>query len=760
MSKGGYSKKGLFGNVTHYDSKGKKIGESRPGIFGGMNNYDANGKLTGHSERGFLGGVNHYDTHGNKIGHSDSGFLGGVNHYDANGHKIAHSDSGVFGTYHHSGGPVTSGVGDDPYRKAAEAAAWAAFQEEQESLEEENSWREECDFKDYLNYDIDPEDYDTQEEYEEALQEKKYAWREDCDYNDYLNYDIDPEDYDTQEEYEEALQGKKYVWREDCDYDDYLNYDVDPEDYETEAEYLEALQEARYGWREEYDDGEYVWYDTKPEDYETEEEYLEALKEESAQEYVVEDSEEWDDSETENEETEDGDSLETENEEMNDEEAEIEEDDIPLHQRLPKKLRRYCIDDEILYCKAIREHFELPITLPPENKGPELLLYQALVKIARKDILLTFQVWKWCIGTFAPYVKKEEYENSKMTDHILNQLRDFPEDFPKELVHFFEENLEFEEKVIQRINHIEFYSYEFATLVGIAIRENMPDTAKKIFQDGLIAADGAWKGINAITKDTLRVCCNYEETESVGYFEQELLPLIKAYRDGMIRDEVEVWEADIRKYEKEVYRQKYAWKEYYRGRELYGLNLDDYEDEDAFSKVYFDKRRERQAENQMLAEERHLQRILELRKQLPKSRGGLGLGAGSDGANGADEITAAFESDEASGSCTISGKRNVKETSAVSGKKGNTASTDTDAAEEDWADEKVYIYCGVVFSKPGKVYCYRTEDETIQIGDKVIVAVGREMEEKEVEVVHVGRYLRACAPYPVDKSKCILRKCE
>ena len=703
MSKGGYSKKGLFGNVTHYDSKGKKIGESRPGIFGGMNNYDANGKLTGHSERGFLGGVNHYD---------------------ANGHKIAHSDSGVFGTYHHSGGPVTSGVGDDPYRKAAEAAAWAAFQEEQESLEEENSWREECDFKDYLNYDIDPEDYDTQEEYEEALQEKKYAWRE------------------------------------DCDYDDYLNYDVDPEDYETEAEYREALQKARYGWREEYDDGEYVWYDTKPEDYETEEEYLEALKEESAQEYVVEDSEEWDDSETENEETEDGDSLETENEEMKDEEAEIEEDDIPLHQRLPKKLQRYCIDDEILYCKAIREHFELPITLPPENKGPELLLYQALVKIARKDIPLTFQVWKWCIGTFAPYVKKEEYENSKMTDHILNQLRDFPEDFPKELVDFFEEHLEFEEKVIQRINHIELYSYEFATLVGIAIRENMPDTAKKLFQDGLIAADGAWKGINAITKDTLRVCCNYEETESVGYFEQELLPLVKAYRDGMIQDEVEVWEADIRKYEKEVYRQKYAWKEYYKGRELYGLNLDDYEDEDAFTKVYFDKRREMQAENQMLAEERHLQRILELRKQLPKSRGGLGLGAGSDGANGADEITAASESDEASGSCTIYGKRNVKKTSAVSGKKGNTASTDTDAAEEDWADEKVYIYCGVVFSKPGKVYCYRTEDETIQIGDKVIVAVGREMEEKEVEVVHVGRYLRACAPYPVDKSKCILRKCE
>ena len=209
-----------------------------------------------------------------------------------------------------------------------------------------------------------------------------------------------------------------------------------------------------------------------------------------------------------------------------------------------------------------------------------------------------------------------------------------------------------------------------------------------------------------------------------------------------------------------MYRQKYAWKEYYKGRELYGLNLDDYEDEDAFSKVYFDKRRERQAENQMLAEERHLQRILELRKQLPKSRGGLGLGAGSDGANGTDERTAVSDSNEAGGLCNISGKGDVKGTGAVSNKIGNTASSHTITTKDDWVDEKVYIYCGVVFQKPGKVYCYRTEDETIQIGDKVIVAVGREMEEKEVEVVHVGRYLRACAPYPVDKSKCILRKCE
>ena len=55
--KEGYSRKGLFGNINHYDSSGRKIGESRPGLFGGMNNFDVNGHKTGSSCPGIFGGV-------------------------------------------------------------------------------------------------------------------------------------------------------------------------------------------------------------------------------------------------------------------------------------------------------------------------------------------------------------------------------------------------------------------------------------------------------------------------------------------------------------------------------------------------------------------------------------------------------------------------------------------------------------------------------------------------------------------------------
>lgn len=102
MSKKGYSRPGLFGEIHHYDEHGHKTGTSSPGLFGGYNNYDANGHKTGHSDPGLFGGYNHYDTHGKKVGHSDPGFFGGYRHYDANHKSTGSSDLGLFGGYNHS----------------------------------------------------------------------------------------------------------------------------------------------------------------------------------------------------------------------------------------------------------------------------------------------------------------------------------------------------------------------------------------------------------------------------------------------------------------------------------------------------------------------------------------------------------------------------------------------------------------------------------------------------------------------------------
>ena len=67
------------------------------------------------------------------------------------------------------------------------------------------------------------------------------TWRDCCE--DGFGYGIDPEDYETEDEYNEALNEAKYGWREYCE--DGVEFGIDPEDYETEEEYNEALEEAK-----------------------------------------------------------------------------------------------------------------------------------------------------------------------------------------------------------------------------------------------------------------------------------------------------------------------------------------------------------------------------------------------------------------------------------------------------------------------------------------------------------------------------------
>ena len=68
-----------------------------------------------------------------------------------------------------------------------------------------------------------------------------HSWRSLYDYD--VETGIDPEDYETEDEYIEALNAARTAWR------DYRFYDpetgIDPEDYETEEEFEEALAEAK-----------------------------------------------------------------------------------------------------------------------------------------------------------------------------------------------------------------------------------------------------------------------------------------------------------------------------------------------------------------------------------------------------------------------------------------------------------------------------------------------------------------------------------
>lgn len=70
-----------------------------------------------------------------------------------------------------------------------------------------------------------------------------------------------------------------------------------------------------------------------------------------------------------------------------------------------------------------------------------------------------------------------------------------------------------------------------------------------------------------------------------------------------------------------------------------------------------------------------------------------------------------------------------------------------------------YIYCSVVFEEGQKSYYYLTGDDSIEIGDFVLVPAGKDNHEAVVEVVDIEYFNETDVPLSVEKTKHIIRKC-
>lgn len=72
-------------------------------------------------------------------------------------------------------------------------------------------------------------------------------------------------------------------------------------------------------------------------------------------------------------------------------------------------------------------------------------------------------------------------------------------------------------------------------------------------------------------------------------------------------------------------------------------------------------------------------------------------------------------------------------------------------------DNTKYIYLSVEFTVGGKTYYYQTTDKSIEIGDQVVVPVGR-TEEKIVTVVDIEEFSEDEVPMPLSRVKSIIEK--
>ena len=75
------------------------------------------------------------------------------------------------------------------------------------------------------------------------------------------------------------------------------------------------------------------------------------------------------------------------------------------------------------------------------------------------------------------------------------------------------------------------------------------------------------------------------------------------------------------------------------------------------------------------------------------------------------------------------------------------------------SEQGVVYFCSVVFDEGYKTYYYLTDDDSIEIGDSVLVPAGKDNHEVIVEVVNIEYFSEENVPLPVEKTKKIIRKC-
>lgn len=69
-----------------------------------------------------------------------------------------------------------------------------------------------------------------------------------------------------------------------------------------------------------------------------------------------------------------------------------------------------------------------------------------------------------------------------------------------------------------------------------------------------------------------------------------------------------------------------------------------------------------------------------------------------------------------------------------------------------------YIFCKVIFDKGQKTYYYLTDDDSIEVGDFVLVYAGKDNHEAVVEVVNKEYFNKDNVPLPVENTKWIICK--
>ena len=563
---------------------------------------------------------------------------------------------------------------------------------------------------------------------------------------------LDEIDNEIQREIE-AGESRTASFNLDEDDDDILlEYGIDRDDYVTREDYLEAVREAKYGWRDDVEDGSE--YGLDPEDYETLEDYEEALEDArlfSSQSELLDDDEiDTDDSlsisiplsfsievsypgKDQLEEIKESDYpnkrtydaayalCEIEHGEPyipsgTTKEAEAKRHKFVLSQSCiaARYLTRY---DGFIFVQAVKDNFRLPIDVPDEDDEVKNFFPDFFMELAEEDVNLAIDVWAWCIQEFGAYPM---YMDNAWTlyNHILSSLDDYPDEFRDCLINRLGSDQKFRNGLLSDCPDAPYCVPE---LIVRALTTNREKVAQVIFIAAMknIKAKSKWK--EDLLESIISECSNWEELESMEAVQKYILPIAEKIDDKRIQRVLPKMVKEIEDYirsvesseEKYQFSRRFAWRATCVDGSQYGISPLDYETEQEYLAAIEDRK-------------------YGWRKYLAPSKLRY---ANPQDYETAEEFHAAVR------------EAFNKETKArtVSNHNAN--------------DRNIYKFCKIELEEETRnTYYYFPGLLSLNIGDRVIVPLGRDNKEVYGTVVSVGECYGSALPCAVDNVKHVKSK--
>ncbi len=517
----------------------------------------------------------------------------------------------------------------------------------------DDDWRIDC--EDGSAFNLDPDDFDTLDEYEEALEEARLSvdWRITCE--DGSAYDLDPEDFDTLEEYEEALrEAESFIIVADIDTPIKRNFDkssssststdfIRDRKNSAKAELREAKKDNYWGEKEDIERCSFI-----------------ATSNTIASSYLT-------------------------------------------------------TNGIYLYSQAIKDHFDLPFSIPDEIDCVQTHFETLLQDLAEDNPKNAIKIWEWVLVNFQPFLRYCTYAN-EITHGILLDLGNFPDDFVIEICNHMIGNSSFIDKLILNCSDT-LWSVE--TFVCFALSHGDTDTAKRIINAMFNNPHNDVHDQKRIIENCIDECKNYDELETMELFSTHIVPIIQSQSDVRLHNKLKDWQKTISEYiasmeesEQYAFSRKYAWRDRYRTENRYEYELMNSSTEAEFLSKVEEKK-------------------YSWRRYIAPSKLRL---ANPEDFETADEFHAAvrkaFEAEEAK-----------RKTNFLNNPNNTT----------------LYSFCKVASDFPNRPFLYYlTGNLKLKIGDRVLVPLGNNNKETEGIVVAVGECFGASFPCPVSKLKTVL----